>query len=99
MSDTYKTYTGGGMSNTDTATGGPGAMLSLYTTMNSAGSGDNSANVATHLTHLKAMFGTTISSATPTVIVNVDVTKVATVSRLRAIFNAILSQAASDLTP
>lgn len=99
MADSYRTYYGGGVGNADTTTGGPGGLINLYNTMNSAGAGDNSANVATLKTHLLTMFGTTHTTHTPVVSVNVDITKVTTVSQLRAILKGILDQAASDLGP
>jgi len=96
MADTYQTFVGGGYSS-DTTAGGPGGLMALYTTMNAVGAGDNTTNVATMLTHLKAIFGATGSNHNPNVTVIVDTTMITSVSRLRAILNDILAQASVSL--
>lgn len=90
MADTYRSFAAG--TEAVAGSGGLKTMLASIATLVADGASPTQAHVTAHNTNVAAFTG--FSSAA--VFVNVDTTRVSTVSALGAMFNQILAQAAAS---
>lgn len=90
MADTYKSFAVG--TEAVAGAGGLKSMLSSVATLVADGATPTQAHVNTHNTNVQAFAGYTSAA----VFVNVDTTRVTTVSALAVMLNQILAQAAAS---